>query len=63
VKEKVKPAEILCRLNTHYGEENLSHVGVCVWYSKFSKVRKKILKLLHAHIQPAANAAYATSKS
>jgi hypothetical protein len=28
MKEKVKPAEILCKLNAQYGEETLSHAKV-----------------------------------
>jgi hypothetical protein len=36
VKESVKPAEILHRLNTQYGEETPSHASVCDWHSKFA---------------------------
>jgi hypothetical protein len=41
VREKVKPAEILCRLNAHYGEMTLSHASVCGWYRKFSEAIMK----------------------
>jgi hypothetical protein len=50
----MKPAEILHRLNTQYGEETLSHAGVCDVYIKVSEGHKEISDLLHAHIQPAA---------
>jgi hypothetical protein len=42
VKEKVKPAEILCRLNAQYGEETMSHTSVYDWYSKFSEGCKEV---------------------
>jgi hypothetical protein len=54
VKEKVKPAEIICRLIAQYGEETWSHESVCDWYSKLSDGHKEVLNLLHAHIQPTA---------
>jgi hypothetical protein len=37
VKEKVKPAEILRRLNAQYREQTLSHASVYSWYIKFSE--------------------------
>jgi hypothetical protein len=54
VTEKVKPTEILHRLNAQYGEESLSHSNVYEWYNKFSEGRKEVLNLLHAHVQPTA---------
>jgi hypothetical protein len=42
VKERVKPAEILHRLNTQYGERTLSHASVCGWYSEFSEGYKDV---------------------
>jgi hypothetical protein len=54
VKEKVKPAEVLHRLNAQYGEETLSHASVYDWYSKFPEICKEVLNIPHAHIQPTA---------
>jgi hypothetical protein len=50
----VKPAEILCRLNSQYGEETLSHASIPDWYSKFPEICKEVVNILHAHIQPTA---------
>jgi hypothetical protein len=46
VKEKVKPAEILHRLNAQYGEETLSHASVCDWHNKFSEGHKEASELM-----------------
>jgi hypothetical protein len=43
VKKKLKHAEILCELNTQYGEETPSHTNVNDCYSKFSKGCNKML--------------------
>jgi hypothetical protein len=44
LKNKVKPAEILHRLNFHYGEETLPCACDCDWYRKFCE----------GHIHPTA---------
>jgi hypothetical protein len=54
VKEKVKPAEILCRLKAQYGEGTLSCTIDYDWYSKFSEGHKEFSDLLHAPSRPAA---------
>jgi hypothetical protein len=48
VKEKVKPAKILLRLKTKYGEEALSRASVYNWYNKFSEGRKEVSNIPHA---------------
>jgi ABC-type Fe3+-citrate transport system substrate-binding protein len=48
LKEKVKPAEILPRLNAQYGEEILSCASIYDWYNKFSEGRKEASNLMHA---------------
>jgi hypothetical protein len=50
VKEKVKPAEVLHRLNAQYGEETLSHASVYDWY-KFSEGHNEVSHLPYAHVQ------------
>jgi hypothetical protein len=50
VNEKVKPAEILHRLNSRYGEETLSHVSGRGWFSKFYEGRIEASNLLHSHV-------------
>jgi hypothetical protein len=37
VKEEVKSAKILCKLNAQYGEETLSYATIYYWYNKFWK--------------------------
>jgi hypothetical protein len=55
VKEKVKLAEILHRLNVQYGEETLSCVHVSVTGTLCPlKAVKKVLNIAHVHIQPMA---------
>jgi hypothetical protein len=52
--EKVKPTEILRRLNALYGVEILSCANVYNWNNKFSEGHEEVSELLHAHIQPRA---------
>jgi hypothetical protein len=52
VKEKVKPAEILCRLHAHYGEETLLCERACDWCRKFSEGHKGFFSVPHAHVHP-----------
>jgi hypothetical protein len=54
VKEEVKVAEILHRLNAQYEEEILSHASVYDWHNKFYEDHKEVSNLLHTHIQPTA---------
>jgi hypothetical protein len=42
VNKKLKPAEILRRLNAQYGWETLSCTSVCDWYIKFPEGRKEV---------------------
>jgi hypothetical protein len=42
VKEKVKPADILHKLNAQYGEKTLSRASVYDWYDKFSEGREEV---------------------
>jgi hypothetical protein len=42
VQEKVKPAEILCRLSTQNGEETLSCASVYDWCNKFSEGHEQV---------------------
>jgi hypothetical protein len=51
---KVKPEEMICRLNMQHGEETLSSASVCDWHSTVSEGRKKALSLSNAHVQPTA---------
>lgn len=52
VKEEVKPAEILCRLHSDYGEETLLCERASDWCSKFSEGHIGALNVPHAHFHP-----------
>jgi hypothetical protein len=54
LKEKVKPAEILCNLNAEYEEETLSCASVYDWKGKSPEGHKEVFNLPHAHIHPTA---------
>jgi hypothetical protein len=54
MKEKVKPEEILCRVNAQYEEETLFHAHVYDWQHTFCTGCKKISNLLHAYVQSTA---------
>jgi hypothetical protein len=51
VKEKVKLAEILCRLSALYGEGTMSHAGVYDWCSKFSECHQLVANQPHDHME------------
>jgi hypothetical protein len=50
MKEKVKLAEVLCRLTAQYGEGILSCASVCDWYSKFSEVCEEASNIPYCHV-------------
>jgi hypothetical protein len=51
IKEEVKPAEILRRLSSQYGEEILSRASVCNWCSSFCEGREQVANRQHAQVQ------------
>jgi hypothetical protein len=48
VKEKMKPPEILRRLNAQHGKQTLSGVSVYDWYNEFSEGRNEVKTQLSA---------------
>jgi hypothetical protein len=54
VKEKVKPAKILCSLNADNEEETLSCVSVYDWKDKSPEGHKEVLNLSHILVHPTA---------
>jgi hypothetical protein len=65
VKETVKLAEILHRLNAAHGEQTLSYTSVYDWHNKFSDGCKQIFNLPLDHVHPTAacDVTLTTSKS
>jgi hypothetical protein len=49
VKQKMKPEEIIRKLNAQCEEETEPCAGVCGWCNKFLEGRKEALNLPHAH--------------
>jgi hypothetical protein len=54
LKETVKQAEILPKLNAQYGEEAISCASACNWCSEFFEGCEEVLNLPHTHIGPEA---------
>jgi histone-lysine N-methyltransferase SETMAR len=54
VKENVKPAEILRRLQAQYGEQTMSRATVYEWCEQFREGRELVTNEAHGHIRPTA---------
>lgn len=54
VKEKVKPAEVLRRLEAQFGEQTLSRERVYDWCRQFSKGRSLVTNDPHRNFRPTA---------